>query len=105
MKAFALYGLLRKTAPADALLGLSIETFILLPPALAFATYLAAKFVRLPRLPIAVGIALIILATLRPATAAAHEVYFPTPRGNHDPLRLIPVEMSGPSRVQLFPMP
>jgi len=62
--------------------------------AVVVATYLAAKFVRLPRLPIAVGIALIILATLRPATAAAHEVYFPTPRGNHDPLRLIPVGVS-----------
>jgi chloramphenicol-sensitive protein RarD len=39
---FALYGVLRKTAPADALVGLAIETFILLPPAAVFAAYLAA---------------------------------------------------------------
>jgi chloramphenicol-sensitive protein RarD len=39
---FALYGLIRKTAPADAFLGLTIETFILMPPALGFAAYLAA---------------------------------------------------------------
>ena len=37
---FAFYGLLRKTAPVDAFVGLSIETFVLLPVALAFATYL-----------------------------------------------------------------
>ncbi len=37
---FALYGLIRKTAPADAFLGLTIETVILLPPALGFAAYL-----------------------------------------------------------------
>src|SRR5437762_6898390 len=30
---FALYGLLRKAAPLDALLGLSIETFVLIIPA------------------------------------------------------------------------
>jgi chloramphenicol-sensitive protein RarD len=39
---FALYGLFRKTAPSDAFLGLSIETFILLPPACAYASYLYA---------------------------------------------------------------
>jgi chloramphenicol-sensitive protein RarD len=37
---FAVYGLLRKTAPADAVVGLSIETFLLLPPACAYVTYL-----------------------------------------------------------------
>src|SRR5207249_3472008 len=35
-----LYGLLRKTAPADAFVGLSIETFILLIPAYAYGIYL-----------------------------------------------------------------
>jgi chloramphenicol-sensitive protein RarD len=39
---FALYGLLRKTAKADALIGLSIETLILLPPAVAYAGFLWA---------------------------------------------------------------
>jgi chloramphenicol-sensitive protein RarD len=39
---FALYGLLRKTAPADAFVGLSIETLILLPAAIAYAAYLWA---------------------------------------------------------------
>jgi chloramphenicol-sensitive protein RarD len=37
---FALYGLFRKTAPADALLGLTLESFILLIPAWAYASYL-----------------------------------------------------------------
>jgi chloramphenicol-sensitive protein RarD len=37
---FALYGLFRKTAPADALLGLTLETIILLVPACGYATYL-----------------------------------------------------------------
>jgi chloramphenicol-sensitive protein RarD len=40
---FALYGLIRKTAPADALLGLTLETFILLPPALAYVAMLFAS--------------------------------------------------------------
>jgi chloramphenicol-sensitive protein RarD len=39
---FAFYGLLRKTAPADAVVGVSIETFILLPGALAYGCYLWA---------------------------------------------------------------
>jgi len=39
---FALYGVFRKTAPADALLGLTFETLILVVPAVAFAAYLAA---------------------------------------------------------------
>jgi chloramphenicol-sensitive protein RarD len=38
---FAFYGLVRKTAPADALVGLTYETFILLAPACAFGAYLA----------------------------------------------------------------
>jgi chloramphenicol-sensitive protein RarD len=38
---FALYGLFRKTAPADALLGLTFETFILFLPACGYAAYLA----------------------------------------------------------------
>ena len=38
---FALYGLFRKTAPADALLGLTFETFVLFIPACAYAVYLA----------------------------------------------------------------
>jgi chloramphenicol-sensitive protein RarD len=37
---FAVYGLLRKTAPVDAFIGLSIEAFILLPVALAYGAYL-----------------------------------------------------------------
>jgi chloramphenicol-sensitive protein RarD len=37
---FALYGLFRKTAPADALLGLTLESFILLIPACMYAIYL-----------------------------------------------------------------
>jgi chloramphenicol-sensitive protein RarD len=40
---FALYGFIRKTAPADALLGLTLETFILLLPALAYGTMLFAE--------------------------------------------------------------
>ncbi len=40
---FALYGLFRKTAPADALLSLSLETFILLVPAGVYANYLLAN--------------------------------------------------------------
>jgi chloramphenicol-sensitive protein RarD len=38
---FALYGLLRKTARVDALLGLFVETVLLLPLALAYVGYLA----------------------------------------------------------------
>jgi chloramphenicol-sensitive protein RarD len=37
---FALYGLFRKTAPADAFLGLAYETFILLIPACAYTGFL-----------------------------------------------------------------
>lgn len=37
---FALYGLFRKTAPADALLGLTLETFILILPACGYVSYL-----------------------------------------------------------------
>lgn len=37
---FATYGLLRKIAPADAIVGLSIETMLLTPPALAYLVYL-----------------------------------------------------------------
>jgi chloramphenicol-sensitive protein RarD len=37
---FATYGLLRKIAPADAIVGLSIETMLLTPPALAYLAYL-----------------------------------------------------------------
>jgi chloramphenicol-sensitive protein RarD len=37
---FALYGLLRKQAPVDALVGLSIETFFLAPYAVAYLGYL-----------------------------------------------------------------
>lgn len=33
---FALYGLIRKVAPVDALVGLTVETLILLPPTLVF---------------------------------------------------------------------
>jgi chloramphenicol-sensitive protein RarD len=40
---FALYGLFRKTAPADAVIGLSIETFVLIIPAYAYVNYLWAK--------------------------------------------------------------
>jgi chloramphenicol-sensitive protein RarD len=38
---FALYGVFRKTAPADALLGLTFETLMLLVPAAVYAIYLA----------------------------------------------------------------
>lgn len=37
---FATYGLLRKIAPADAIVGLSIETMMLTPPALGYLVYL-----------------------------------------------------------------
>src|SRR5207302_1434598 len=37
---FGFYGLLRKTAPADAFVGLAVETFVLVPPALAYLLYL-----------------------------------------------------------------
>lgn len=60
----------------------------------ALATYLAAKLVKVPRLPIAIGVALIAFASLRPATAASQEAYFGALRINHEPLRAIPV---GPS--------
>jgi chloramphenicol-sensitive protein RarD len=40
---FALYGLCRKTAPADALIGLTLETLILFVPACAFAIFLLAN--------------------------------------------------------------
>ncbi len=39
---FALYGVLRKTAPADAFIGLSIESFMLLLPAVGYLAYLAS---------------------------------------------------------------
>jgi chloramphenicol-sensitive protein RarD len=38
---FALYGVFRKTAPADALLGLSFESLFLAPAAIGYAAYLA----------------------------------------------------------------
>lgn len=38
---FACYGVLRKTAPADALIGLSIETLLMLPIACLYVAYLA----------------------------------------------------------------
>ncbi len=44
------------------------------------AAWLATRLVKLPRLPIAVGIALISLATLRPATASGPEGDFETSR-------------------------
>jgi chloramphenicol-sensitive protein RarD len=40
---FATYGLIRKIAPADAVVGLSIETMLLTPPALAYLVYLATN--------------------------------------------------------------
>jgi chloramphenicol-sensitive protein RarD len=40
---FGCYGLLRKTAAVDSMLGLTIETSLLLPPALAYLAYLAFK--------------------------------------------------------------
>ena len=51
---FGLYGLLRKTAPLDALPGLALETLLLLPFALAYLGWLAQQgqlvFVSLPPL-------------------------------------------------------
>jgi len=58
------------------------------------ASYLAAKLVKLPRLPIAVGVALIAFASLRPATASSQDAQFAAIRINHDPLRAIPVGLS-----------
>jgi len=63
----------------------------------AVATYLAVKLMKLPRLPIAVGVALISFASLRPATAAPQDSEFATIRINHDPLRAIPVGLSSAS--------
>jgi chloramphenicol-sensitive protein RarD len=40
---FATYGLLRKIAPADAVVGLSVETMLLAPAALAYLIYLGAS--------------------------------------------------------------
>lgn len=40
---FGTYGLIRKTAPVDALLGLGIETFLLSVPALIYLTYLGSR--------------------------------------------------------------
>ena len=40
---FGFYGLLRKTAPVDGLVGLSVETLLLLPIALGYLLYLDAK--------------------------------------------------------------
>jgi chloramphenicol-sensitive protein RarD len=39
---FALYGVVRKVAPVDALVGLTVETLVLLPAALAFLAWNAA---------------------------------------------------------------
>jgi membrane protein DedA with SNARE-associated domain len=58
----------------------------------AVATYLAVKLMKLPRLPIAVGVALIAFASLRPATASSQDDQFAAIR--HDPLRAIPVGLS-----------
>jgi len=58
------------------------------------ASYLAAKLVKLPRLPIAVGVALIAFASLRPATASSQDAHFAPLRINHEPLRAIPVGLS-----------
>jgi len=48
---FGLYGLVRKVAPVSPLVGLTIETLMLTPPALAYLTYLdqvgAGAFIRL----------------------------------------------------------
>lgn len=41
---FGLYGLLRKTARVDAMVGLTIETGVLLIPAVAYLAYLASQF-------------------------------------------------------------
>jgi len=40
---FGLYGLLRKTARVDALVGLTVETMLLAPAALAYLTFLAVR--------------------------------------------------------------
>jgi chloramphenicol-sensitive protein RarD len=40
---FALYGLLRKTAPADAFLGLTIETYVLVLPSAAYLAVFARR--------------------------------------------------------------
>ena len=40
---FGFYGLLRKTAPVDGLVGLSVETLLLLPIALGYLVYLDAQ--------------------------------------------------------------
>jgi membrane protein DedA with SNARE-associated domain len=64
----------------------------------AIATYLAVKLMKLPRLPIAVGVALIAFAALRPATASSQgDTQFAALRINHDPLRAIPVGLSSAS--------
>jgi len=60
----------------------------------ALATYVATKLMKLPRFPVAVGVALIAFASLRPATASAQEAPFANLRFNHDPLRAIPVGVS-----------
>jgi len=63
----------------------------------AVATYLAVKLMKLPRLPIAVGVALIAFASLRPATASAQDAPFAAIRISHEPLRAIPVGLSSAS--------
>jgi chloramphenicol-sensitive protein RarD len=40
---FGLYGLIRKVAPVSALVGLTVETLLLCPPALAYLLYLDSK--------------------------------------------------------------
>jgi chloramphenicol-sensitive protein RarD len=40
---FGLYGLIRKVAPVSALVGLTVETLLLSPPALAYLLYLDSK--------------------------------------------------------------
>ena len=40
---FGFYGLVRKTAPADALLGSNLETSFLLPPAIAYLVFLGVR--------------------------------------------------------------
>lgn len=64
----------------------------------AVATYLAFKLMKRPRLRVAVGVALIAFATLRPATASAQgDTHFATISINHDPLREIPVDLPSAS--------
>jgi membrane protein DedA with SNARE-associated domain len=64
----------------------------------AVATYLAVKLMKLPRLRVAVGVALIAFATLRPATASAQgDTHFATISINHDPLRAIPADLPSAS--------